>query len=429
SVDPDDDGRQAEGGADDGAAGDGSAASGDGADAAEPEPEEAPNPFGATREEQCRQDPRRDMNASARRRFDEGVRQAAAGNVAGAETAFREALREDRSAYKAAYNLGVLADRAGNESGALDQYRQALRMLGDYERAAEGIVTIYTRRGSVPDAIAFMEPIARRYPRNLAMQALYAEVLVQAERYDDAWEAARTALRCDERFVPALTALIKASLAQGRDELAESILEQALSVDEANAELHFINGRILEDEPGRFRDALNEFRRAAELRPDYAEARVALGVALLAGGNYPAAITEFEAAAELAPTLVANQLNLADAYRSTRQWDKAKAQFDRVLQMEPDLTEAWFNLALMYQEAGEEFPGLDDLTSLQQAKDAFTRYRDLMGPRLPRDDPSAGYLENIDRQIQRIERRREREARNREREAARAAEGGEETAE
>ena len=83
----------------------------------------------------------------------------------------------------------------------------------------------------------------------------------------------------------------------------------------------------------------------------------------------------------------------------------------------------------MYQEAGEEFPGLDALTSLQQAKQAFTRYRDLMGPRLPRDDPSAGYLENIDRQIQRIERRREREARQREREAARAAEGGEETAE
>ena len=61
-----------------------------------------------------------------------------------------------------------------------------------------------------------MEPIARDYPTNLHVQALYAEVLVEAGRYQEAWMAARKALRCDERFVPAMIALVKASLAQGR---------------------------------------------------------------------------------------------------------------------------------------------------------------------------------------------------------------------
>ena len=73
----------------------------------------------------------------------------------------------------------------------------------------------------------------------------------------------------------------------------------------------------------RFRDALREFTRAVQLRPDYAEARMALGIAQLAGGNYQQALQNFQAAARLAPTLVAVHLNLGDAYRATKQWKQA----------------------------------------------------------------------------------------------------------
>lgn len=386
--------------------------------------EEPANPWGATRAEQCRRPQRRAMNSAARRAFDEGVRAASAGRVAEARRAFQRALSEDRNAYQAAYNLGVLADRSGNTNRALDYYRQALRIQSDYEKAAEGMVTIFLRRGSVPEALAFVEPLARANPTNLELQALYAEVLVRAERYDQAMEAARRALRCDERFVPALIAIVKASLAQGRKELAESILEQALTIQEGNAELHFIKGTMLRDQPGRFRDALTEFQRAVQLRPDYVEARMALGVAQLAAGNYREALQNFEAAANLAPSLVAVHLNLAEGYRTTKQWNKAKAAFEKVLEMEPNLAEAHFNMALMYMSAGGEFPGLDELQALERAKEELRRYRDLRGPRLARDDPSAQYLEDLDRQIQRIRRRREREERRRQMEAERAAREG-----
>ena len=137
--------------------------------------------------------------------------------------AFNPRSRETLSAYPALYNLGVLADRAGNERDAMNYYRRALQILPDYEPAARGITTIQIRRSQVQDAVATVEPLANRYRANLEMQALYAEVLVKARRLDEAWMAARRALKCDERFVPALIALIKASRAQGRDELADSI--------------------------------------------------------------------------------------------------------------------------------------------------------------------------------------------------------------
>ncbi len=407
-----------------------SSAGGAVAGAAESAPSNAApsNPWGATQAEQCRPPARREMSASASRVFGEGLRAAAGGNVADAQRAFERALTEDAGAFKAAYNLGVLADRAGQENRALEFYRQSLRIQADYEKALEGMVTIFLRRGSVPEALALVEPVARRFPTNLHVQALYAEVLTRAQRYDQAWDAARLALRCDERFVPALLATVKTSLAQGRRELAESILAQALSVDADNAELHFLRGTLLREDAARFREALEEFRAAVRLRPDYGDARLALGIAELAGGNYDQALQHFQEASRLAPTLVAVHLNLGEAYRATKQWQQAKAAFDKALQMDGNLAQAHYNLGMMYMTAGPEFPGLEALSAMQRAKEEFTRYRNLMGPRLRRDDPSTALLADLDRQIEREQRRLEREARQREREAARAAEssgGGE----
>ena len=127
------------------------------------------------------------------------------------------------------------------------------------------------------------------------------------------------------------------------------------------------------------------------------------------------------AGASASPTVSAVALQKFLFHLQQKQWEKAKASFEKALSMESELPQAHFNLGLMYQSAGEDFPGLDALQALERAKQEFTRYRDQMGPRLPRDDPSTGYLEDLDRQIERTRRRMEREARRREMEADRGA--------
>ncbi|MEM9191737.1 MAG: tetratricopeptide repeat protein [Myxococcota bacterium] len=392
----------------------------------ETEPEEPGSAWGSPVAETGRPlPPRRPMNASARQSYQSGINAAQAGSVSQARQSFEAALSADSNAYKAAYNLGVLADRAGNERQALEFYQRALRIQADYERAAEGIVAIYVRRGDVPQAISFIEPLARQWERNLYLQALHAETLVHANRLDDAVLAARRALRRDERFVPAMVAIVKASLRRGRNELAETVIDQALRIDDNDAELHYLRGRMLLEEEGRLRGALAELRRAVELRPDYVEARMALGIQLLTGANYTEALQQFQAAEQLAPMSVEVHLNLADAYRANKQWQQAKATFERALSMRSDLPQAHFNLGLMYMAAGEEFPGLDRLTALQRAAEEFRTYRNGMGPRLPRDDPSEGYLEDLNRQIEREQRRIQRDQERQQREAERAARGEE----
>ena len=372
-------------------------------------PSEAESAWGATRAEQCRREAHPTMSSKAKKLFDEGVRAAETNDTTAAETSFQAALKRDPNAYPALYSLGVLADRAGNERDAMNYYRRSLRVLPDYAPAVRGISTIQIRRNQVQDAVATVEPLANEYRANLEMQALYAEVLVEARRFDEAWMAARRALKCDERFVPALIALVKASRAQGRDELADSILEQAMQVDPDVAELYFLHGEQLEAEPGQLREAMAAYERAIELRPNYAEARMALGIQLLAGGNYPAALAHFQAAERLVPTLPETHVNLGDAYRATQRWTEAQRSYRRALELRSKLPEAHYGLGLLFLTAAGDFPGLDELTAYEKAVDEFKTYRGEMGPRLAKDDQSQEYLRDLDRMIKRARRRIERE--------------------
>ncbi|MGB5701883.1 MAG: tetratricopeptide repeat protein [Polyangiales bacterium] len=373
------------------------------------EPADQPSPWGATRAQQCQRPAEPPIASKARKDLEQGVASAQGGDLGRAEQRFQAALKRDPNAYPALYNLGVLADRSGDEKAAIDYYTRALRVLPDYEPPARGIATIYVRRGQAQKALAAVEPLANANRANLEMQALYAEMLVEVRRFDEAWMAARRALKCDERFVPALIALIKASRAQGRDELADSILDQALEVDTRVAELHFLDGERLKSEPGQLRDAMAAYERAVQLRPDYAEARMALGIQQLASGNYEGALSHFQAAERLVPTLPAVHLNLGDAYRATKQWSAAQTAYRQALALRSKLPEAHYGLGLLFLTAAGDFPGLDELTAYEKAVDEFKTYRAEMGAGLSKDDQSEEYLRDLDRMIKRVRRRMERE--------------------
>jgi hypothetical protein len=55
----------------------------------------------------------------------------------------------------------------------------------------------------------------------------------------------------------------------------------------------------------------------------------------------------------------------------------------------------------------------------------FATYREQMGSRLARDDPSAGYIADLQRQIEREKKRLEREKRRQQQERERGARGAE----
>ena len=363
---------------------------------------------------------RRPLTGSARDAYRRGMDASARGDNAAAQTAFQEALSSDSTAFRAAYNLGVLADRSGQADQALNFYRQALRLQPDYERAVEGVVRVFVRQGRASDAVSFAQPIAQRWVRNLSVQAVYGDALVAANRPAEAVDAARAALRRDERFVPAMIVMAKANLRLGRNELAQSILEQALAIDASNAEGHFLRGQMYEAEH-QLQSAITSYRRAVELSRDYADARMRLGILMLGGANYDEAVQQFEAVARLVPDLMSVHLNLGDAYRSTKQWTKAKAEFDTVVARSPSTVEVHYNLGLMFWAQATDLAGQEQLDLLARAQQELTTYRTGMGSRLPRDDQASTFIEDLNRQIDRVRRVIERDAARRQRDAERAS--------
>jgi tetratricopeptide (TPR) repeat protein len=355
--------------------------------------------------------------------YNDGVQAARAGQMDQAKQAFQGAVSADAKAYEAEYNLGVIADRAGNPDEALQHYQRALRIQPDYESAVQGTVNIMLRRGTPDQAVQYVEPIANQWQRNLYLQAIYADVLVRADRVDDAERIARRALARDERFVPAILALAKASDRRGRKELAESTLEQAKEIDANDPEVNFLQGKAYQRK-GDLALALASYRKAIDLNPDYAEARMALGIQFMASGNYNEGLEQFEAVVKLVPTLVQAHLNLGDAYRALRRWQDAKKEFDKALRMQAQLPEAHYDLGLMYMAAGAEFPGLTELDALDRALTEFNTYRSQIGAKLPPGDASAGHMADIQRRIEREKKRIEREKAKADKEAQRKAREG-----
>jgi len=375
--------------------------------------------WGASREEQCATPPRPSINATARATFAEGVSLVSRGDLNTASSRFSRCLSEDRQAYAAAYNLGVLSDRQGREAEALDYYRQALRIVPSYEDSIEAIVLLHLRRGRTQEAASFIEPLATTYSFSARIQAARARVLSAMGRWDEAERAARRGLLCDERSVAGLTAFALAANGQGNVALATWVLDRIAQIEATDppspsfAESHLLRGQIARTRPGELERALHEFEKAVELRPDYVDARMALGQMMLSSGAYPDALQHLYAAAAAAPWSWQVRLAYADSLRAVRRFDEAKREIDRTVELAPNQPEAHLSLGLLYMEQADCLRTSDfsAIATCQRAVAELTAYRNGMGSRLPATDRTQEYVTSLTRILSRLTNARDQQQR------------------
>ena len=99
--------------------------------------------------------------------------------------------------------------------------------------------------------------------------------------------------------------------------------------------------------------AEREFRRATELRPNYADAHNWYAAYLNAMGRFTEAAAEHKLAAELDPLSLTIAMNGADEYYFTRRFDPAIRHFEQLLQREPHFFPAHYNLGRAYARKGD----------------------------------------------------------------------------
>jgi len=121
----------------------------------------------------------------------------------------------------------------------------------------------------------------------------------------------------------------------------------------------------------KFDDAIHAFKKAIELKPDFAEAYHNIGVSYYKQNNLDDAIAQFQKSIEVQDTYVTGHFSLALAYYEKKEYDLALSEFKKVVELNPQNVDALFNLGIIYVEkfrANNEKNGED----LQQALEYYT---------------------------------------------------------
>jgi tetratricopeptide (TPR) repeat protein len=131
---------------------------------------------------------------------------------------------------------------------------------------------------------------------------------------------------------------------EGEADQAMDHYRQAVVLRPDYAEAHYNLGRLLV-EHGQLTDAIAHYERAAAINPADAEAQNNLGVTLFGTGRGDDAIAHYQKALGIRPDYAEASCNLADALIAKGDFNGAIAQYKVCLAAVPDQEEAQYNLA------------------------------------------------------------------------------------
>jgi tetratricopeptide (TPR) repeat protein len=323
------------------------------------------------------------LNPQAMQQYTAGMQAFQAGTLDVAEGLFEKAIELDSKAYQAYYSLGVIRERKNNSSGALSAYAKAIGIVPDYEPAMVAFGVLTAREGSVDEAEQYLNGRLAKLEKSAAVTAALAEVKSLRGESGAAQKLAQDALKINPDYRPAMVVLARDHYRNRRLDLALYALQGILDGygpenpprDKDNPEALLIRALIHKERNERAA-AMDDFRRALELRPDLVEARIHLAGYLLESGNAVEAAPHLEWALRYDRDNTLARLNLGDAYRLLGKTTEAKQQLEWVIAKEPKLSQAQYSLGLLYLFS-DSVPGVSPKDAATKAIAAFEEYKRL----------------------------------------------------
>jgi Tfp pilus assembly protein PilF len=115
--------------------------------------------------------------------------------------------------------------------------------------------------------------------------------------------------------------------------------------------------------------AIKQFKEAASLNPNFAEARMNLAALSLNNRDYVTAEENFKAVLKLQPKNFEASIGLGVALRGNQKIDEAEAQYNAAKGLDPSQGASYFNLGLLYQDYKD-----GQKPSLQKAQDYYRQF-------------------------------------------------------
>lgn len=173
----------------------------------------------------------------------------------------------------------------------------------------------------------------------------------------------------DDQYAPAYLGLGKLLFDQKEYENAELRLLKAATLDPSNFDINYLLGRtqLMTEQ---FRSSERWFRKAAEIKPEFAQTYFYTGVSLAYQGDALGAAASFNSYIKYEPDHVVGRYNRGFALMNAGYLNWAIEDFDAVLAKEPNHIEALAHKAVCEINMGNS----EGCTMLQNAADKGSQY-------------------------------------------------------
>jgi tetratricopeptide (TPR) repeat protein len=249
--------------------------------------------------------------------------------------------------------------------------RLYLRQLSE----AQNAVSSSSPTGNTLDqAIAEFQKIVSLDPKSVEDRMVLGQLYTvkhQNEKAEEQFKAAQDIDPDSEEVVLNLSRLY----AENGDLAHAAKVIEAVPVSERTPKMEFTLGAVY-DQLKRTKDAIEAYKRAADLDPEDAHNLGALAQALLNDNQLDEALKEYRQLAEADPEDASTLVHISEILRRQGKYEEALATVKKAVKKDPDSPEAGYNEGLLldvlgrYDESAQVYEHMVDLTS--HANGAYT---------------------------------------------------------
>lgn len=220
---------------------------------------------------------------------------AALGDYGGAADALSTAIEAKPDDPDLLWQRALLLARASRTADALADARKVVRLDAQRKGVRLQMAAWLAEIGKENEALGLLEQERAIDPANPVVYGGLARAYARLERKDESEQAAARWIELAPDDSEALLTLASAKSAKGDFAAAEKLYRRVAEKDPDSAYRTFYNlGAAIRNQGGDPEAAIAAFRRAIDLKPDYARAHRELGYCLLGAGKTAEAVAEFE---------------------------------------------------------------------------------------------------------------------------------------
>lgn len=244
--------------------------------------------------------------------------------------------------------------------------------------ARASIAQIRVRAGDVTGAAALAREVLDADRDHRLANLVLGIVAFDDGAFDEAIRSARSALREDPGWLPALRLIAQTHVAAGETELARTALDQVIALAPNDLASIETLARLL-TEQGDFNAALKLWDTAVRISDDPGPAIRARAEVEMRRGNFNAAQADIDHLLDIPEQQFAGSLLAGDLMLIQNRFDESQSWFERASQLRPDAPQAVVGLVRTAVTAGETERAIDYLEQrLREHPDEVATY-DLMG--------------------------------------------------